>query len=269
MSVPLTQSAHQTVTIKQDSANGGNSADESATPLGQCTSGPITQSQTLSSTISAPGSIVQNQNAASGGANVTIDIEQNQSAGFLGSAYGQNSANFDQSTALTAIANSSAGPVSQTQSSVNGGLLGTVNQDSRDQSTAVTTQKEIQCEDAAVSGLTTCHTSDPDAAEAPSSLTQTQFGPLRKGVGTATQTGNGDDTFSITQTSTQDDDQGAGSHQTEDLEADCLTDGDCTINQAVSVNGVQSFNEAEGADLDATIACTGAACTETGGNQIG
>ncbi len=266
-SVPLTQSAHQTVTIKQDSANGGNSADESATPLGQCTSGPITQRQTLSSTITAPNSIVQDQNAANGGANVTIDIEQNQSAGFLGSAYGANSANFDQYNALTAIANSSAGPISQTQSSVNGGLLGTVNQDSRDLSTAVTTQEEIQCEDAAMSGLTTCHTVDPDASEAPSPLTQTQFGPLRKGVGTATQTGNVADTFSITQSSTQDDDQGAGSHQTEDLQADCVTDGFCTISQSVSVNGVDTFNSAEGDNLDATISCTGSDCATTGGGD--
>ena len=53
---------------------------------------------------------------------------------------------------LTAIANSNNGPVSQTQSSVNGGVLGTVNQDSSGVSTATTKQTEIQCEDAATGG---------------------------------------------------------------------------------------------------------------------
>lgn len=260
-SVPVTQSADQTVTIKQNSANGGNSAAESATPLGQCTTGSITQRQTLSSTITATGSVVQNQNAGNAGADMTIDIEQNQSSGFLGSAYGANSADFDQYNALTAVANTPAGPVSQTQSSVNGGVLGTVNQDSRDLSTAVTTQTEIQCEDAAMSGLTTCHTVDPDASEAPSSLTQTQFGPIRKGVGQATQTGNGSDTFAINQTSKQDDDQGAGSNQTNVVQADCTTDGFCTVEQNVDVDGSEYFFSFGGSSIDTTTTCTGDVCS--------
>ena len=65
--------------------------------------------------------------------------------GFFGTAHGTNTANFKQDNTLTAVANTPAGPVTQIQSSVNGGLLGTVNQDSRDQSTATTTQTETQC----------------------------------------------------------------------------------------------------------------------------
>ncbi len=259
--VALTQTAYQTLTIKQDSANGGNSAAESATSLGACTSGSITQTQTLSSTITGSGSITQNQNATNGGANMTIDIEQNQSPGFLGTASGANSANFEQDSRLTAVANSPAGPINQTQSSVAGGILGTVNQDSRDPSTAVTTQNEIQCEDAAMSGLTSCDTVDPDASEAPASLTQTQFGPVRKGVGTATQTGNAADTFAINQSSTQDDDQGAGSNQTNVVQGDCTTDGFCTIQQNVTVDGNTYPFEVGGQSLNITTTCTGSQCT--------
>ncbi|MDX6479546.1 MAG: hypothetical protein QOG85_56 [Gaiellaceae bacterium] len=192
--VILTQAAHQRVTIKQDSKNGGNSASESATSAGQCTGGSITQRQTLRSTLTVPSSITQNQNAADNGANMTVDIEQNQSIGFLGTAHGENSANFDQYNSLTAVANSPDGPVSQTQSSSTGGLLGTLNQDSREVSTATTAQTEIQCQDAATIGPTTCGS----VSEAPGSVTQTQFGPVHKagtrvhkGVGTSTQTGNG------------------------------------------------------------------------------
>jgi hypothetical protein len=263
----LTQESHQSVTVKQDSASGPNLADSSANSGGGCDgSAPITQVQTLTGTSTGPVAVTQKQNAANKGANMTIDIEQNEGAA-NGIANGTNDANFTQTNTLTAVANSNGGPIAQTQSSVNGGLLGTINQDTTGVSTATTTQTETQCEDAAKTGLSSCdHPNDADASEAPSSLTQTQFGPVHKGVGTATQTGdNPGDTFSISQTSTQDNDQGPGSHQTNDLEGDCSTPGDCTVTQTTVIDGQTNENTASGQDVDTTTNCTGSDCSSTGG----
>ena len=262
----VTQEVHQTATIKQDAAGtGGNSATGSATPSGGCGTDPLGQSQSLTATLNTPKWVTEKQNAANTGANLTIDIEQNQGSAY-GVGSGPNSANFDQTSSLTAIANSQYGPILQIQSSVNGGILGTVNQDSSGISTATTTQSETQCEDAATAGLTSCDTSDGDYAEAPL-LTQIQYGPVRKGVGQATQTGNSADTFSVTQSSTQDDDQGAGSQQTNVVEGDCLTSGDCTVSQTVTVDGSTYTNDASGGDLDLTTSCTGSDCTTAGGGD--
>jgi hypothetical protein len=270
--VNVTLEAHQTVTIKQDSASGANSAAQSATPTlgGSCAGGAVTQDQMLKSIANGSGPITQNENAANSGANMTIDVEQNQSPGFFGSASGPNSAVFSQTNTLTAIANSPAGKISQTQSSVNGGLLGTVNQDSSGVSTATTSQTETQCEDAATVGLSSCDTSDPDASEAPSSLTQIQFGPLHKGVGTATQTGgNGGDTFSIIQASKQDNDQGAGSQQTNVVQGDCNTPGNCTVDQTTTVDGQTSSNSQSGQAVNTQTTCTGSDCTTGGPSTTG
>jgi hypothetical protein len=278
-SVSVGMNAYQNALIKQDSAHGGNAASQSATSSGNCTTGPLLQSQTESSTATGPGPITQNENAFSGGANITIDIEQNQSTGFLGSAHGANSANFEQDNALTAIANTPAGPVNQTQSSTTGGLLGTVNQDSRDPSTIVATQHETQCEDASKAGLTHCATApNNDDFDGTYALHQVQFGPegvwrtqkhhrgrvlysVHKGVGTAKQTGNANDTFALTQSSKQDNDTEAG--QTNNVQGDCSTSGNCNIAQQTTVNGDQTTNTQSGQNLNSGINCTGSNCTPT------
>jgi hypothetical protein len=262
MPVTVTLESRQSVTITQDSASGNNSAQQAADSSGNCTGSAVTQNQTLTSTATASGSITQNENAASNGANVTLDIEQNQGSGH-GVATGTNNATFAQTNSLQAIANSPAGPISQTQSSVNGGLLGTVNQDSTGVSTATATQTETQCEDAEKSGLTSCEKADPDASQAPPSLTQIQHGPVRKGVGTATQTGNSGDLFTIIQTSNQDNDQGSGSTQTNDIQADCQTSGNCTVTQNTNINGTPSTNTQSGNNVDTETNCTGSTCTST------
>ena len=266
--VTVSLEAHQTVTVTQDSSSGGNFAQSSATALGTCNTGhPLTQSQLLNSIAGGSGAVTQNENASNGGANMTIDIEQNQSPGFKCTgpttcpSSGPNGANFSQTNTLTAVANSKNGPISQTQSSVNGGLLGTINQDSSDVSTANATQKETQCEDAAKSGLVKCDTNDPDAAQAPASLTQTQIGPVHKGVGEATQIGNTGDMFTVSQSSTQDNDQGAGSNQTNVVQGDCHTAGSCTVTQDTNINGQQNTNTQSGTDVDTTTNCTGSTCT--------
>lgn len=276
--------AHQNVTITQDSAHGGNSAAASATSAGGCTGSAITQNQTLRSTATGHGAITQNENSASLGPNVSLDIEQNQSRGFKGSATGTNSAVFSQTSNLQAVANTPNGPVSQTQSSPDtnspySGLVGTLNQDSKGISTASATQTETQCEDAATSGLTSCDTDDADAP--PYSLTQTQYGPegiwkapshrsgrrrvpfVHKGYGTATQTGNSGDMFTISQSSMQDTDQGGGSHQTNTVQGDCQTSGNCTDTQNTTVDGSQSTNVATGSNVSAGTTCSGSTCTGT------
>lgn len=263
--VAVNLEAHQTVDVTQDATgSGANSAQYGASQSGVCDMlHALAQNQTLTSTANGSGSITQNENAVDGGANMTIDIEQNQGIGH-GVASGANDAVFSQTNTLTAVANSSAGPIGQTQSSVNGGLLGTVNQDSSGVSTANATQTETQCEDAAESGLTTCESDDADAGEAPASLTQTQFGPVHKGVGEATQTGNSGDSFIVTQMSTQDNDQGDGSNQTNVVQGDCHTDGNCTVDQTTNVDGQTNTFSSSGQDVNAQTTCTGSDCNNTG-----
>jgi hypothetical protein len=116
--VSVNLAAHQSVTLKQDSLSGGNSVRR-ATASGNCDADgtALTQDQTLTSTATGTAGITQNQNSVDTGPNVALDIAQNQSAGFFGIATGANSAKFNQTNTLTAIANTPVGPVSQTQSS--------------------------------------------------------------------------------------------------------------------------------------------------------
>ena len=254
--------AHQTVSISQDATGlGANSAQFGATRVGNCDiAHPLTQSQTLTSVGRATDAVTQNENAVDRGPNLELDIEQNQGVG-NGVASGANNASFVQTNTLTAIAKSTNGPVTQTQSSMGGGLLGTINQDSAGVSAADATQTEIQCEDASTNPLTHCDTADLDADEAPAALTQIQFGPVRKGVGTSTQTGNPADTFTINQSSTQNNDTGAG--QTNEVQGDCSTDGTCTVTQTIDVGGQQTTNTESGQNINTTVTCTGSVCTGT------
>jgi hypothetical protein len=290
--VTVTLESHQSVTITQNSTGsaanppkGGNFAQDSADNLGNCvTADPLTQTQTLTSTATGSGAITQNQNVASSGPNVLLDIEQNQGEEFLGSAHGPNIVDFSQTNSLTAIANTRpAGSVNQTQSSSTGGIQAMVNQDSRDVSTAVAYQKETQCEDAFAlpTTPTTCDTNNQDPPGY--LLTQTQFGPIgntgdptHTGQRTpmkvtkgpcppdcALQTGNDDDTFTITQITQQDND--TGQNQSNAVQGDCTTDGNCTVSQTATVNGTTTTNTQSGQDVNAQTNCTGSACTTSGG----
>ncbi|MDP9257278.1 MAG: hypothetical protein M3Q31_12065, partial [Actinomycetota bacterium] len=168
--VTVTLNAHQSVTISQDSVGGSNTV-QAAKLSDDCgaANSALTQSQTLTSGVTGSGSITQNENAAGGDANVKLDIAQNSTSG-------ANTSAFTQTNALTAIANTPLGPVSQTQSSPTGGISANVNQFSHGLSTASATQTETQCEDARVSGLVACGTEqDPPSY----SLTQVQYGPVK------------------------------------------------------------------------------------------
>jgi hypothetical protein len=254
--------AHQTISITQDSTSGNNTVGN-ATTAGGCDSGSaLTQSQELKSTATGTAAITQNQNAANGGPNLTLDIKQNQSSGFFGSATGLNNATFTQTNNLTAVANTPAGPVNQTQSSANGGIFAAVNQDSRGKSTAVAIQNETECEDAHASGTTAaCHTTqDPPTY----SLTQTQFGPLRKAPGDSSQTGNetaGTNSFTVTQHSTQNSD--TTNHQKNVVEGGFTTSGNGTVNQTTSVDGQSTSNTQTGQNTNSSINCSGSSCVAT------
>jgi hypothetical protein len=273
--------AYQTITITQNSSTGDNNAAQSSDSSGNCTGGTITQSQTLSSTVSATGKVTQNQNAADNGPNLTLDIKQNQGSGFIGnsSVVGKNNASFTQTSSQTAIANSPAG-ANQTQTSPSGGILAAVNQYSKGLSTANAVQQETQCEDAQPSGLTTCDQNDPDA---PSGypLTQVQYGPaglvgtansrharhfhsLRKAPGDSTQTGNANDTFTISQTSRQDNDKNSG--QSNVIAGGIETDGTGLVTQNTVIQGTNKKNVHEGNDtnVQGNINCPtgGSSCTK-------
>jgi hypothetical protein len=285
--VTVTLESHQSVSITQDSTGGGNSAQHSASSSGSCASAPLSQMQTLSSTATGSGPITQNENASDNGPNVLLDIEQNQGAGFVGVAHGPNDVDFTQRNSLTAIANTPVGPVNQTQSSSTGGIQAMVNQDSRDVSTANANQQETQCEDAFAQSTTptTCDTNKPDPPSY--SLTQTQFGPISdSGAPTpdgqrtpmkvtkgpcppscALQTGNDDDTFTITQITQQDND--TGENQSNTVYGDCTTDGNCTVTQSATVNGETTTNTQSGQDVTTQMNCTGSDCTTSGPTTSG
>ena len=275
--VNVNLNAHQTIGITQDSLSGGNTVQNATNSGGgACAAGALDQKQTITSKATGTMSITQNQNATDAGPNQVLDIAQNRSSGFFGDATGANVANFNQTNTLTAIANTPVGPVSQTQSSLGGGILAKVNQDSRDQSTANATQTETQCEDAATSGLTECARGSLDTLPFP--LTQVQYGPegvwkmsksrgrhfysVKKAPGDSSQTGNSGDSFTVTQTSQQDNDTFSG--QTNVIQAGFHTDGTGTINQTATIDGQTSSDTQGGSgDVTGSLTCTGTSCTST------
>ena len=258
--VVATADGHQTLSIRQDSAYGANRADQSATTAsgGSCnqTSTHLTQSQTITQYATGSGKITQLENTANSGPNLDLDIEQNQTTGF-GTNSGTNAAAFAQDNTLTAVARTPIGPVIQTQSTANGGLQAKVNQFSHAHSSADASQTETQCEHAEASGPLTCNTPNPPTY----SLTQTQFGPVRKGGCCSVQGDDPTDVFTIGQTVIQDND--TGNTQTNTMEADCQTSGGCTATQDATIDGVHSENTQTGQDVSAEMNCSGSSCTSS------
>jgi hypothetical protein len=255
--VTVTLNAHQSISITQDATGSGSNTVKGSSLTGDCSVNTLTQKQTLTSTATGSASITQNENATDTGPNLKLEIAQNQGSG-SGGASGPNTATFAQTNTLTAIANTPAGPVTQTQSSLNGGLSATVNQFSSAKSTAVANQTETQCEHAAPSGAVTCTTGNQPVY----SLTQVQHGPLRKDS-PSIQSGNSTNEFTVNQSSIQNTD--TGSTQTNVMEGACTTSGNCTSTQDTNVNGTPTHNTQTGSDVDTQINCTGSACTPSGG----
>jgi hypothetical protein len=262
--VSVSLDAHQSISIAQNSQSGGNTVQNaSSASSGSCASGALNQQQKVTSRAQGTAGITQNLNTGGAGPNMVVNIAQNQGAGYLGSATGTNVAKFDQANTLAAIASGSvAGPVSQTESTTNGGIEGTVNQFSHDQSTILVNQTEIQCVHAQTVATSAAFPPCPTGGTQPSSLTQVQHGPMRKGHGPSVQGDNPNSTFTVNQSSTQNSDGNAT--QTNTLEADCSTSGNCTATQETNVDGEQTTNTSSGQDVNSTIECTGSSCTASG-----
>jgi hypothetical protein len=293
--VTVSLQGHQSVIITQDAAGSGpNTAATAAVASGTTAicdpnNGVLGQSQILTSTVNGISGVTQNigdQAILCGDgvtgpvgvgdyANLCLDIEQNQTpantnpafpAGFVNnpSVTGANNANFNQSDLWGEIANSTNGPVKQTEGNPDpavGGIVGTINQWSyQTQAFATATQHERECEDAATGGLTPGQTTATtnwcditgDPGKPSYTVNQNQYGPagfgsfkgtsggihaitVRKGLGQAIQLGDPSDQYSVTQTSTQTTD--AGSNVTNHVVGDCTTDGNCTAGQTTTING--------------------------------
>jgi hypothetical protein len=253
--VTVTTNAHQLISITQNSHSGGN-ATQNASTSGSCGGDALNQSQTLTSTARGSSTITQRQNAAGSGPNMLLNIQQNQADTFKGSASGASSAAWSQTNTLTAFAISPAGPVTQVQSSADGGLEANVDQFSTTPSVIDSHQTETQCARALTSGTPSCATPNPTL---PAGWSQTQFGPMRKGPG-STQEGNDDHQFLIDQDSTQ---TAAGSgdvDQSNVVEGDCATDGNCTVDQTTTVQGDTTHNVQSGQTVSTSITCSGSDC---------
>jgi peptide/nickel transport system substrate-binding protein len=273
--------AHQSISITQDATTGANTAENAVqnptTGTWDCDSSPLTQRQTMNSSAMGLASITQNENATDGGPNVDLDIEQNQGSGY-GTASGPTSATFTQTNTLNALALTPVGPVTQTQSSLSGGLQARVNQYSSTQSTATANQAETQCERTQTSGPLPAYCTPDSPSLVPSTNpspllspmpTEVQHGPLRKGPCCSTQAGSTNETFTINQSSTQNNDAGQSQNQTNDVQADCSTGGTCTVTQDTSVNGSTTHNVVQGTSVNASIVCSGGTCTpSTGGTAV-
>ncbi len=276
-----TLEAHQSIGIAQASTSGTNTLEDASLVNGVagCLTLPascpsdlsqacgLSQTQILNSLAVSKGLVVQNENKTNNGANLTLDIKQNcptvdaNNVCTGGTYSGTNSAVFTQSNNLTAVANTPAG-ATQWQSSQDGGILAAVHQYSGDVSTAIARQYETQCEDAQPSGLTSCDNSGDQDQPTGYPLTQTQFGPVKKAPGDSSQTGNGGDSFAVSQKSQQDNDTASG--QTNFVSGGFHTDGTGSVSQTTTVDGQTSTdNQAGTGDVSGTTNCTGFACTST------
>jgi hypothetical protein len=83
----------------------------------------------------------------------------------------------------------------------------------------------------------------------------------------ASQTGNDNDTFTITQTTQQDND--TGENQSNTVYGDCTSDGNCTVNQTATVNGETTANTQSGQAVNTQTTCTGSDCTTSGPTTSG
>jgi len=260
----------------------------------------IAQTQILTSTVNGTSAITQkedNSNILCGDgtanpANLCIDIEQNQST-FASGASGPNTATFDQENQLVALANTAAGgSIAQTQGNPTdsiGGLSGKVNQRSSAKSTFTATQNETQCEDAFKNTTLPTPTNPAlcDTQQDPPpgiTLAQNQYGPegmgyrptkqngpihytkVTKDPSDSSQTGNSTDSFTVTQKSTQNNDNNAV--QNNHITGGALTSGNGTVTQNAIIqnNNKENVQIGTSSTVAGSIDCTGStksSCTKT------
>jgi hypothetical protein len=267
--VLATLDGHQTLTINQDSAYGNNNASEAATSSsgGSCdtdTTHLLGQQQIIKQTATGSARIEQDENTHDQGPNLSLDIEQNKNGGGLGQN-NTNKAVFLQDNTLTAIAKTPNGPVVQTQGTELGGLQAKVNQFSHGDSTADAHQTELQCASAFSSGSLVCQPGNQPSYD----LTQTQWGQVRKGGCCSIQADNPNDTFMIDQSTTQDNNAGEHQGQTNLVQAECGTSGNCTATQTTNIDGTRHTNTESGPNVDTQTTCSGSTCTSSGPTTTG
>jgi hypothetical protein len=285
MPVTVTLDAHQSIIIKQDSTSGSNLVES---PTGSGTTwncpnpdpnpGPLNQAEIISSDATGSAQITQNLNAAGSTPNMSLDIQQNKN-GAYGIGTGASTANFIQTNTLSAVASttSTVGPVNITESSPNGGIDASVNQFSTNGTLIINaTQLEEQC--ARAGNLTPpalpLHGSYDDCAArdthplpaGPPAWTETQYGPVRKGSDPSVQETNGSATFNVTQTSNQTNDD--GQNQTNTLQGDCQTTGNCSATQNTNIDGSSSTQTQSGTNVSLETNCVGPTCFSESGNQL-
>jgi hypothetical protein len=267
--------AHQTLSVQQDSLSGGNTL-KGSTESGGCMSAPpyAEQSQAIVSNASGSATINQNLDRIDSGPNMVADIQQNQHSGFTNS--GQNTALLNQTNILGTVAIGPGPSVQQKLGTTNGGLEGTVKQFSHNPppsslvNTSDVNQEEIQCVHAQVSGNASYPLPQPPFPPAtkpacpsggtqPAGLVQEQHGPMRKGPCCSVQGDNAGDTFTIGQDSFQDSDGNAT--QTNLIQGECTTSGNCTDTQNTNIDGQQSTNTQSGQQVNAQTSCSGSSCT--------
>jgi len=259
--------AHQTITVTQDSLTGNNTT-QAAGPTGGCATGPLTQTQTLSSDGTGSGTITQNENASNSGPNLELTIAQNMNSA-NGVGTGNSTANFQQTNVLSSVATTTDASttdsgVQQTQSSAAGGIDASVNQFSTNGDLTISAnQLEQQCERAGNLGTLPTQGSYGDCSNRqkhtlPSNWSEIQFGPVKKGSNPSVQTTNGNATFGLTQESDQTTDNGATT--TNSVEGDCSTTGTCNTTQNTNINGSTSTNTQSGQNVNLSINCVGSVC---------
>jgi hypothetical protein len=251
MPVTATLDGHQTINVAQEAVGGPNAVQKARTASNySCDSAnPLTQTQTISQTATGSAMVTQNENRTAGGPNALIDIEQNQ---HTPTATGPNTANFTQTSELTATAYTQNGPVFQRQSLDEGGIRATVNQFSTGLSTSQADQTETLFEHAQKS---------PTDPSLPPNTTQTQRGPVHC---CSIQQNNLNNSFGVTQITTLTNDTHAD--QTNLVQALCSTSGNCTADQTATLDGQPpTENFQSGQNVTAETNCTETGCTTEGG----
>lgn len=215
-SLDQTQEGHLVTSVDQLAVTGSNSSAVEQSLLQSLAA-------TLNTSMKRGASVVQNQSATDAGPNLEARIEQ-RSDPISG---GTNTSDLLQESRLQAEAR--ADSIRQTQGSMGGGLNGFVTQSSSGLSTSINRQDEVQLATASVADI----------------VSQVQHGPARC---CTTQFSNPGNIFDIAQSSTQTASD-PEALQTSELRGSCITSGNCTIDQIVSLDGTV-----------VTGRCSGAAC---------
>lgn len=231
-----TQDSEQTSTVEQEADEGSNAA-----------SLLVRLEQNEQATGS--GAIVQDQNALPQGADACTaessafpppQADQCTLVDQLADE-GGNDVQLDHVLKQTQNATSPAGAVTQTQGSDVGGQEAHLHQNGEDVSTKFADQTETQTQSRTTSGL----------------VVATQFDPQRC---CNDQIDNPNNVTDIDQVSTQ---TSEDANQFIEMDGDCETSGNCTVDQTATQNGETTTNSGEGTSVHINIDCVEGTCLAT------